>query len=115
MRKLLVALFMVISVVSMMGASCDNSNQTSNMSKAEITIEKSTFTPNNLNISLGTVVTWENKDELSHQLLTDGNLPELESGVIEKNGDFVFTFDKTGTFPYHCNLHPSEKGTVTVK
>ena len=25
-----------------------------------------------------------------------------------------FTFTKAGTFPYHCNIHPYMKATITV-
>jgi plastocyanin len=116
-RKFLVALLAIVVVFITLGASCANSNSnvTSTNEKATITIENSKFTPNTLTVSRGTVVTWENKDNIGHQIISDGNYDQLESGVIEKNEDFVFSFDSTGVFPYHCEIHPEMKGTVTVK
>ncbi len=43
-----------------------------------------------------------------------GNGPELNSPLISQNGTFSHTFAKAGTFPYHCTVHPSMRGTITV-
>jgi len=33
---------------------------------------------------------------------------------ITQNQTFKFTFSTAGTFPYHCNIHPYMKATITV-
>ena len=37
------------------------------------------------------------------------------SDELEKKDTVSFTFDKKGTFNYHCGIHPSMKGTVIVE
>jgi len=39
---------------------------------------------------------------------------ELSSSVLSAGQTYSHTFSKTGVFPYHCGVHPSMKGTITV-
>ena len=39
----------------------------------------------------------------------------FDSGVLSQNESTTLTFDKPGTYAYHCNPHPNMKFTVTVK
>jgi plastocyanin len=39
---------------------------------------------------------------------------ELDSGNIAPGGFFEHTFDSVGTFPYACNVHTTETGSITV-
>ena len=60
----------------------------------------------------GTVV-WANSDSVPHTVTFDDSA--MKSSVNLNNGDtFSATFDKAGTYAYHCTVHPSMKGTVTV-
>ena len=44
-----------------------------------------------------------------------GGTPVLNSGSIPTNGSFQHVFADSGSFPYHCTLHPCmTHGTVTV-
>ncbi|HEX4936852.1 MAG TPA: hypothetical protein VFV33_26905 [Gemmatimonadaceae bacterium] len=46
---------------------------------------------------------------------TTPNLPkELNSGTLAAGVGFQHTFASAGSFPYHCTIHPSMTGTVTV-
>jgi plastocyanin len=36
------------------------------------------------------------------------------SSPLAQNQTYSFAYDKTGTFSYHCSIHPSMKGTVIV-
>src|SRR5688572_30820880 len=40
--------------------------------------------------------------------------PLFDSGNIATGTSFSWTFNETGTFGYHCKIHPSMKGTVQV-
>ena len=40
--------------------------------------------------------------------------PELSSSVLSSGQTYSHTFKTAGVFPYHCGVHPSMKGTITV-
>jgi plastocyanin len=64
-------------------------------------------------VSAGTTVTWSNGDTITHTATADGG--QFNSGAIAAGGKFSFTFQTTGTFPYHCTIHPGMVGTVVVQ
>jgi len=77
-----------------------------------VRIQDFSFTPPALNITVGTQVTWLNGGPSNHTVTAnDGS---FDSGTIQRNGTFAFTFSKAGTFAYHCSIHPTMTGTVTV-
>jgi hypothetical protein len=39
---------------------------------------------------------------------------EMNSGLIPTSGTYSHTFIAAGAYPYHCAIHPSMQGTVTV-
>ncbi|HET6924285.1 MAG TPA: cupredoxin family copper-binding protein [Candidatus Saccharimonadales bacterium] len=80
-----------------------------------VTIQNFAFSPANLTVPQGTAVTWTNKDSTAHTVTSDSGGPfVLNSGTIEPGLTFSTTLNKTGTFPYHCSIHPNMKGTITV-
>jgi plastocyanin len=81
---------------------------------AAVTIENFAFSPASVTVSVGTTVTWTNKDSATHTVTSlQGNV--LNSGNIATGGTFSFTFNQTGTFDYHCAIHPSMTGKVIVQ
>ena len=70
------------------------------------------FTPADLNVQVGTTVTWMNTDRDSHT--TTSNAPGWNSGTISPGRQFSLTFQTAGTYPYHCSFHPGMIGTVVV-
>lgn len=70
------------------------------------------FNPPQLEISVGTTVTWTNQDPVPHSATaTEG---AFDSGILDEGGTFAHTFDAPGTFEYICVVHPSMKASVTV-
>ncbi len=81
--------------------------------KISINIKDFAFNPSTVNIKVGTQVTWTNNDSVSHTITSDvGTL--LKSNTLSPGQSFSFTFTKTGTETYHCNIHKMMKGTITV-
>ena len=69
------------------------------------------FSPDTVTIAVGETVTWTNKDSAGHDVVGDlFKSPSMATGET-----FTFTFDKAGTYPYICGIHPSMKGTVIVQ
>jgi plastocyanin len=71
------------------------------------------FVPDDLNITVGTTVTWTNTDSTSHTSTSDG--AGWNSGIVSPGGQFSFAFQTAGTFPYHCAIHPGMIGSVVVR
>jgi len=67
-----------------------------------------------LTVAVGTTVTWTNADSVDHTVTSDTGI-ELDSEMLSNGDKFQHTFNEVGTFAYHCSVHPSMKGTVTVK
>lgn len=78
-----------------------------------INITGLTFSPQNLTIKIGTTVTWINQDPFPHTATADDG--SFDTGVIQSNQRASVTFDKAGTFPYHCTPHPFMKATIEVE
>jgi plastocyanin len=71
------------------------------------------FVPGDLEISVGTTVTWTNTDSVGHTSTSNGS--GWDSGLIAPGRGFSFTYQTAGTFPYHCTIHPGMVGTVVVR
>ena len=71
-----------------------------------------------LNINVGTTVTWLQKEATIHTTTSGapGNLDKIWDSPFLKQGEtFNHTFNKVGTFPYFCRVHGSAmSATVTV-
>jgi len=77
------------------------------------------FVPQTITINKGESVTWVNEDSTPHDVAsnphpTHTDLPGLRSGTLQNGQSYTFTFDKAGTWGYHCHIHPSMTGTVVV-
>ncbi|MEN6329045.1 MAG: cupredoxin family copper-binding protein [Methanobacteriaceae archaeon] len=77
-----------------------------------VTIQNMAFNPATLNVQVGTTVTWINKDSVTHQVVSDTGL--FDSGNLTNGMSYKYTFNQTGSFPYHCAIHPSMTGTIVV-
>lgn len=70
------------------------------------------FNPMNANIKSGNNVIWKNIDSgVTHTVTSNTG---LFSGVISPGNIFSHKFSSTGSFAYHCMIHPFMTGTVNV-
>ncbi len=84
-----------------------------------VAIQNFAFAPPTLQITAGTTVTWTNRDAADHQIINDATGQAAQGALFMSNplpqgATYSFTFTTAGTYPYHCNIHPSMKGTITV-
>jgi len=61
-------------------------------------IQSSQFSPANLEVRVGTTVTWTNNDGVMHTVTSDSGV--FDSGYLSNGDTFTFTFTEAGTFPY---------------
>src|SRR5690349_10546445 len=78
----------------------------------QITISNFTFDPENIKVHVGTKVTWTNKDDTAHRVMIKDL--KVKSEALDTGDSFSYTFDKAGTYPYFCTMHPVMTGSITV-
>jgi len=71
------------------------------------------YAPNPATVAVGGAVTWTNNDTVTHTSTGDGGT--WDSGNIAPGATFSRTFSSSGTFRYHCTIHPGMIGTVNVQ
>lgn len=71
-----------------------------------------TFVPGNTTLQPGQSFTLYNEDVLTHTFLLDDK--SVDSGTIGPGASFAFSLSNPGTYTYHCSIHPSMKGSITV-
>lgn len=118
----------VILVTLLVGA-CSNSATTAPSAASpgggatgaqSVTIRDFSFQPTSLTVRVGSTVTWTNKDSTGHTVTADDG--SFKSNTIRTGTtydmtgtSFKQTFVKPGTYSYHCSIHTSMKGTITVQ
>lgn len=117
-----VFLFMIICCMVIL-QNCGKSDYGTNNSNTtpganEVFLQGMAFAPLTKTISVGTTITWTNKENVNHTV-TSGvpGAPTgiFDSGSIGHDGTFSYTFTQTGTFKYYCKIHTSMTGTITVQ
>jgi plastocyanin len=85
------------------------------METMEVKIDNFTFGPGTLTVPVGTTVTWTNKDDIPHTVVSTDDSKTFKSKVLDTDEKFSFTFSKAGTYPYFCSIHPKMTGKVVVQ
>ena len=82
---------------------------------AEVKIDNFSFGPATITVAVGTTVTWTNRDDIPHTVVSADDPKAFKSKVMDTDEKFSFTFTKAGKFPYFCSVHPKMTGTVVVQ
>lgn len=77
-----------------------------------VTVSGFMFSPDNMIICLGDSIKWCFKDS-GHSVVD--NEGQFDSGVINDDEDFTYTYETPGVFPYHCGQMPNMVGKVIVR
>ena len=78
----------------------------------EVHIDNFTFQPADLTVKTGTTVTWTNRDDIPHTIVSAG---KFRSKTLDTDDKFSFTFTAAGDYKYFCSLHPHMTGTIKVE
>lgn len=70
------------------------------------------FDPAEVEITVGSIVTWTNAGEVDHTVTSDDDL--FDSGTLAVGDTFSVAFEEAGTFAYHCDIHLSMQATIVV-
>ena len=79
-----------------------------------IVVKDFMFVPMALTVNAGSTVTWANRDDEPHTVVSDTGL--FRSGAIDTNESFS-SANSTSPVTYHftCSIHPRMVGTIVVQ
>ena len=84
-------------------------------SAMEVKIDNFSFGPVTLTVPVGATVTWTNRDDIPHTVVSTDDPKTFKSKVLDTDEKFSFTFSKPGTYSYFCSIHPKMTGKVIVQ
>ena len=90
------------------------SNPTAAQVKISEQNDKYGFAPATLTVAKGTKVVWSNASDAPHTVTSDTGTTLASSIITPSGGMFSFTFTQSGTYTYHCTVHPYMKGVIVV-
>ena len=103
----------MVAMLLLSAASSDSSAKPPQPATAEVKVDNFSFGPTTLTVAVGTTVTWTNRDDIPHTIVSTEKV--FKSKVLDTDEKFSFTFDKAGTYPYFCSIHPKMTGSVVVQ
>ena len=85
-----------------------------NLTKVNISDNK--FTPANLQVPVGSIVTWEWSGSVPHSVKGTFDGKAIQSPTLTGTGEYLEAFQKAGKFEYQCGVHgEAMKGTITIQ
>jgi len=111
MRKFLLAvgaLVPALLVASIAASAANSPAQIVNCSTAT-----ACYSPNPIRVTVGSTVTWMNNTSLAHTATSDSGA--WNTGTVAPGAtSAAITFNRAGTFAYHCNFHADMHGSLIV-
>jgi len=90
------------------GASADDAKTN------QIVIKDFHFTPQTLTVKSGKKITWINRDEEPHTVVSVEKQFK-KSAPLDTDQEFTITVGLPGTYTYFCSVHPKMTGTIVVE
>jgi plastocyanin len=103
--------FLNLSIVALGGEMKDADGTTAKQNKIEI--KDFAFTPQTLTVKSGQTVTWINRDEEPHTVVSVEKQFK-KSTALDTDQEFTITAGAPGTYTYFCSVHPKMTGTIVV-
>ncbi|HTK45040.1 MAG TPA: plastocyanin/azurin family copper-binding protein [Patescibacteria group bacterium] len=72
------------------------------------------FTWGPVSAKVGDVITWTNTDAAPHRVGLDDGSCTMSGDIAGGGGKASLVFSVAGTYPFHCTIHSSMKGTITI-
>ncbi len=82
--------------------------------KNKIEIKDFAFNPPTLTVKSGEKITWINRDEEPHTVVSVGKKFK-KSTALDTDQEFTITAGAPGTYTYFCSVHPKMTGTIIVE
>ena len=86
---------------------------TGNAGQNKIEIKDFAFNPQNITVKSGEKITWINRDEEPHTVVSVGKKFQRSPG-LDTDQEFSIIAGAPGTYEYFCSVHPKMTGTIVV-
>jgi plastocyanin len=63
---------------------------------------------------VGDVITWTNANSAPHRVGLDDGSCAMPGDIPGNGGKASLVFSVPGTYPFHCLVHPTMKGAITI-
>ena len=103
--------FLNLSLFALAGEMKDADSTSSKQNTVEI--KDFAFNPQTLTVKSGEKVTWINRDEAPHTVVSVGKKFK-KSSALDTDQTFTITAGAPGTYTYFCSVHPKMTGTIVV-
>jgi plastocyanin len=103
-----------MSVISLTFGQIEKEASADNTKTNQIVIKDFHFDPQVLTVKSGEKVTWINRDEEPHTVVSVEKQFK-KSGPLDTDQEFSITAGAPGTYTYYCSVHPKMTGTIVVK
>jgi len=103
--------FLNLSLFALAGE-MKNVDSTDKQNKIEI--KDFAFNPQTLTVKSGEKVTWINRDEEPHTIVSVEKQFK-KSTALDTDQEFTITAGAPGTYNYFCSVHPKMTGTIVVE
>jgi plastocyanin len=90
-------------------ASCTSANAT--VLSGDLTVKDFAFHPNCFSVSAGSTISVTNQDTTTHTFTVDGTDVNVS---LDPSTTHDATAPATGTYSFHCSIHPIMTGTLVV-
>ncbi len=103
--------FLNLSIFALAGEMKDADNTSSKQNTVEI--KDFAFNPQTLTVKSGEKITWTNRDEEPHTVVSVEKQFK-KSSALDTDETFTITAGAPGTYTYFCSVHPKMTGTIVI-
>ena len=104
--------FLNLSLFALAGEMKNDDSTSSKQNRIEI--KDFAFNPQILTVKSGEKVTWINRDEEPHTIVSVEKQFK-KSTALDTEQEFTITAGAPGTYTYFCSVHPKMTGTIVVE
>ena len=104
--------FLNLSLFAIAGEMKNDDSTSSKQNRIEI--KDFAFNPQTITVKSGEKVTWINRDEEPHTIVSVGKQFK-KSTALDTDQEFTVTVGAPGTYEYFCSVHPKMTGTIVVE
>ena len=104
--------FLNLSLFAIAGEMKNDASTSDKQNRIEI--KDFAFNPQTITVKSGEKVTWINRDEEPHTIVSVGKQFK-KSTALDTDQEFTITAGAPGMYEYFCSVHPKMTGTIVVE